>query len=139
MPRGRSDKPAESAARLPRAKLVLPAAVLGGMATDCPSAAKGAETKVLGLDKVIAFTCSPTKDFDAKQLRRVTFIGPTKPGDWQYWATPSRPVPSDASPSPAALDRFLVCHSLGYPDKGQQGIMESPSSGNSHRPLLQPA
>jgi hypothetical protein len=66
---------------------VLLAAVLGGMATDRPSAAKGAETKVLGLDKVIAFTYSPAKDFDPKQLRSVTFIGPTKPEDWQYWRT----------------------------------------------------
>ena len=61
------------------------AAMLGGMVTDRPAAAKGAETKVLGLDKVIAFTYSPTKDFDPKQLRSVTFIGPTKPEDWQYW------------------------------------------------------
>jgi hypothetical protein len=63
------------------------AAVLGGMVTDHPSAAKGAETKVLGLNKVIAFTYSPTKDFDPKQLRSATFIGPTKPEDWQYWRT----------------------------------------------------
>jgi len=63
------------------------AAVLGGMVTDHPSAAKGAETKGLGLNKVIAFTYSPTKDFDPKQLRSVTFIGPTKPEDWQYWRT----------------------------------------------------
>jgi hypothetical protein len=57
------------------------------MVTDRAAAAKGAETKVLGLDKVIAFTYSPTKDFDAKQLHSVTFIGPTKPEDWQYWRT----------------------------------------------------
>ena len=66
---------------------VLLAAVLGGMVTDRPAAAKGADTKVLGLGKVIAFTYSPTKDFDPKQLRSVTFIGPTKPEDWQYWRT----------------------------------------------------
>jgi hypothetical protein len=48
------------------------AAMLGGMVTDRPAAAKGAETKVLGLDKVIAFTYSPTKDFDPKQLRSAT-------------------------------------------------------------------
>ncbi|MGB7591676.1 MAG: hypothetical protein WCD04_07665 [Terriglobia bacterium] len=66
---------------------VLLAAVLGGMVTDRPSTAKGAETKVLGLDKVIAFTYSPTKDFDPKQLCSVTVIGPTKPEDWQYWRT----------------------------------------------------
>jgi len=64
---------------------VLLASVLGGMVTDRPSGAKGAETKVLGLDKVIAFTYSPTKDYDPKQLRSVTFTGPTNPEDWQYW------------------------------------------------------
>jgi hypothetical protein len=63
------------------------AAVLGGMVTDHRAAAEGAETKVLGLDKVIAFTYSPTKDFDPKQLHSVTFMGPTKPEDWQYWRT----------------------------------------------------
>ena len=66
---------------------VLLAAVLGGMVTDHRAAAEGAETKVLGLEKVIAFTYSPGKDFDPKQLRSVTFIGPSKPEDWQYWRT----------------------------------------------------
>jgi len=49
------------------------------------SAASDASAKVLGLEKVIAFTYSPAKDFDAKQLRSVTLIGPAKPQDWQYW------------------------------------------------------
>jgi hypothetical protein len=62
-------------------------AVLGGMATAGHSAGKGTETKLLGLEKVIAFTYSPTKDFDPKQLRSVTFFGPTNPEDWQYWRT----------------------------------------------------
>ena len=66
---------------------ILLAAVLGGMVTGRPSAAKGAETRVLGLDRVIAFTYGPSKDFDPKQLRSVTFIGPLKPEDWQYWRT----------------------------------------------------
>jgi hypothetical protein len=47
------------------------------------TAAKGWEPKVLGLDRVIAFT--PAKGLDPKQLRSVTFFGPTKPEDWQYW------------------------------------------------------
>jgi hypothetical protein len=56
------------------------------LATACViSAAQGAEPKVLGLDRVIAFTYSPGKDFDPKQLRSVTLIGPAKPEDWQYW------------------------------------------------------
>ena len=71
----------------PRVSAVLLAAVLCGMVTDRPSTAKGAEAKVLGLDKVIAFTYTPTKDFDPKQLRSVTVIGPTKPEDWRYWRT----------------------------------------------------
>jgi hypothetical protein len=41
--------------------------------------------KVLGLDRVFAFTYIP-KDYDPKQLRAVTFIEPTAPKDWQYWA-----------------------------------------------------
>jgi hypothetical protein len=61
--------------------------VVGGIVTGHPPAAKGAETKVLGLDKVIAFTYGPTKDFDPKQLRSATFIGPMKPEDWEYWRT----------------------------------------------------
>lgn len=48
-------------------------------------AARHAKTKVLGLNKVIAFTYSPGKDFDPKQLHSVTLIGPSKPGDWKYW------------------------------------------------------
>ena len=66
---------------------VLVAAALGEMVTAYLGAAKGAEKRVLGLEKVIAFTYFPTKDFDPKQLRSVTFIGPTKPEDWQYWRT----------------------------------------------------
>ena len=47
-------------------------------------AARHAKTKVLGLNKVIAFTYSP-KNFDLKQLHSVTLIGPLGPGDWKYW------------------------------------------------------
>lgn len=47
--------------------------------------ASGAAKGVLGLKKVIAFTYSPTKGFDPRQLRSVTFIGPVSPTDWQYW------------------------------------------------------
>ena len=65
--------------------VVLLAAGLGGTVMPRLSAAKGAETKVVGLSKVIAFTYSPAKDFDPKQLRSVTFIGPKSPEEWQYW------------------------------------------------------
>jgi hypothetical protein len=41
--------------------------------------------KVFGLDRVIAFTYIGGK-YDPKQLRSVTFIEPTKPKEWQYWA-----------------------------------------------------
>jgi len=65
--------------------VVLLAAGFGGTVRPCLSGAKGAESKVLGLSKVIAFTYSPAQDFDAKQLRSVTFIGPRSPAEWQYW------------------------------------------------------
>jgi hypothetical protein len=65
--------------------VILLAAGLGGTVVPRLSAAKGAETKVLGLSKVIAFTYSPTKDFDSRQLHSVTFIGPKSPEEWQYW------------------------------------------------------
>jgi len=59
------------------------ALVLGAHPVSSPRS--DASPKVLGLDKVIAFTYSPGKDFDPKQLRSVTLIGPGKPQDWQYW------------------------------------------------------
>ena len=43
--------------------------------------AQNPATKVLGLDKVIAFTYIPSKDFDLKQLHSVTFVGPVGAGD----------------------------------------------------------
>ncbi len=62
-------------------------AVLGGTAMTRLSAPRRRRTKVLGLDKVIAFAYSPTKGFDPKQLRSVTFFGPTDPDAWRYWQT----------------------------------------------------
>jgi len=44
--------------------VVLLGGLLGGMVTARLSVAKGPAAKVLGLDKVIAFTYSPAKDFD---------------------------------------------------------------------------
>jgi hypothetical protein len=72
---------------LPLSTVVLLAAGLGGAVMPRLAAAKGAETKVLGLSKVIAFTYSPTQNFDPKQLHSVTFIGPKSPEEWQYWRT----------------------------------------------------
>lgn len=47
-------------------------------------AARHAKTKVLGLNKVIAFGYTPNnKDFSPKQLHSVTLIGPAD--DWKYW------------------------------------------------------
>jgi hypothetical protein len=43
------------------------------------------KTNILGLNKVIAFTYSPTKNFDLKQLHSVTLVGPVGAGDWKYW------------------------------------------------------
>jgi hypothetical protein len=66
------------------AGVLLVAAAGGAMAVRL-HAAQHAETKVLGLDKVIAFSYSPSKDFDPKQLRSVTLLGPTGADDWKYW------------------------------------------------------
>ena len=63
---------------------VFVAAALGGAVVARLSAGKSAEAKVLGLDKVIAFTYTP-KGFDPKQLHSVTLVGPTKAEDSQYW------------------------------------------------------
>jgi hypothetical protein len=57
----------------------------GGMLTVRLHAARHAKTKVLGLDKVFAFTYSPAKDFDLKQLHSVTLVGPVNSADWKYW------------------------------------------------------
>jgi len=64
---------------------LLLAGMASGIVVGCLFAGQGAETKVLGLNRVIAFTYSPAKDFDPKQLRSLTFFGPAKPEDWQYW------------------------------------------------------
>ncbi|MGD1101392.1 MAG: hypothetical protein ABSA59_04940 [Terriglobia bacterium] len=60
-------------------------AAAGGAVAVRLLAARHAKTKVLGLNKVIAFTYSPTKDFDPKQLHSVTLVGPVGAGDWKYW------------------------------------------------------
>jgi len=60
-------------------------AAAGGAVADRLLSARHAKTKVLGLNKVIAFTYSPTKDFDPKQLHSVTLVGPVGAGDWKYW------------------------------------------------------
>jgi hypothetical protein len=62
---------------------LLVAAASGAVAV-CLRAARPAETQVLGLNKVFAFTYSP-KNFDLKQLHSATFIGPVNPGDWKDW------------------------------------------------------
>jgi len=60
-------------------------AVAGGALAVRLHAARHAKTKVLGLNKVIAFSYSPSKDFDVKQMHSVTLVGPVNPGDWKYW------------------------------------------------------
>ena len=100
------------------------AAVLWGMVTERVCCAQGAETKVLGLDRVIAFTYS--KDFDTKQLRSVTFIGPTKAEDWQYWRT--RGVVSGVGHTWYDLLRSPI-------DKAVDNLVESNYGGNP-RPLI---
>jgi hypothetical protein len=73
-----------SASRRVLAGALLVAAASGALAVRL-LAARHAKTKVLGLNKVIAFTYSPTKDFDLKQLHSVTLIGPVGAGDWKDW------------------------------------------------------
>jgi hypothetical protein len=69
--------------RVIAAALVVVAA--GGAVAVRLHALRHAKTKVLGLNKVIAFTYSPAKDFDLKQMHSVTFVGPVNAGDWKYW------------------------------------------------------
>ena len=64
---------------------VLLMAAAGGAVAIRLHAARHAKTKVLGLNKVIAFTYSGAKDFDPKQLHSVTLIGPVNASDWKYW------------------------------------------------------
>jgi hypothetical protein len=64
---------------------VLLLAAASGAAAVRLHAARHAKTKVLGLNKVIAFTYSPGKDFDLKRLHSVTLVGPVGAGDWKYW------------------------------------------------------
>lgn len=60
-------------------------AAAGGMLAVRLQAARNATTKVLGLDKVIAFTYGPGNDYKALPLHSVTFVGPAGAGDWKYW------------------------------------------------------
>ena len=60
-------------------------AVVGEVTAIRFLAAQHAETKILGLDKVVAFTYSPAKDFDLKQLHSATFVGPVNADEWKYW------------------------------------------------------
>jgi len=48
-------------------------------------AARPAASGVLGLSKVFAFTYTPGKDFDPRQLKSVTLFGPVNAADWKYW------------------------------------------------------
>jgi hypothetical protein len=57
----------------------------GGLVAVRLQAARSAKNKVLGLKQVVAFTYTPTKDFDPKQLHAVTLFGPVNAGDWKYW------------------------------------------------------
>jgi hypothetical protein len=57
----------------------------GLMAPNHSSARTKAEVRVLGLDHVIAFAYTPTKDFSLQQLHSATLIGPVGPADWKDW------------------------------------------------------
>ncbi len=47
-------------------------------------AARHSKVKVLGLNKVIAFTYTP-HGYDPKQLHSVTLVGPVAASEWKYW------------------------------------------------------
>jgi hypothetical protein len=69
-------------------RIVVPAFLLiafGGALSLRLQAARHAKVKVLGLKQVIAFTYTPTKYVDLKQLHSATFIGPVAPGGWRDW------------------------------------------------------
>lgn len=66
------------------AVVLLAAAATGGVAVGV-LAAEHRDAKVLGMGKVIAFTYSPSKDFDINQLHSVTFVGPVNADEWKYW------------------------------------------------------
>ncbi len=66
------------------AGILLVAAGLG-MPVAGHLAARPAVAGVLGLSKVFAFTYTPGKDFDPKQLKSVTLFGPANAADWKYW------------------------------------------------------
>ena len=68
-------------------KPVLLGVALGAMAMARIPAGRCAKNQVLGLNKVIAFSYPPTKDFDPKQLRSVTLLGPTSSDAWKDWQT----------------------------------------------------
>jgi hypothetical protein len=71
-----------SAIRRVAAGLLLVVAVSATVAVRL--AARHAKTKVLGLNRVIAFTYGPP-NFDPKQLHSVTLVGPVGPTEWKYW------------------------------------------------------
>jgi hypothetical protein len=61
---------------------VLGIVALGGLASCGLPGSRAGKARVLGQDKVIAFTYIK-KDYDPKRLRSVTFVEPTQPADWR--------------------------------------------------------
>jgi hypothetical protein len=95
--------------------------IAGGTVTTHVLAARHA--RVLGLKRVIAFTYSPGKDFDVKQLHSPTFVGPANPGDWKYW----RPRHVVSAPSKVWHDL------LPLPvDKAVENLTQADYGGNPH-------
>ena len=89
-------------------------------------AARHGHVKVLGLKQVIAFTYTPSKGLDPKQLHSVTFIGPVNAGDWEYWQ--SRGVVSGIGHTWFDLLRPPL-------DKAVSNLTEQDAGGNP-RPLI---
>jgi hypothetical protein len=61
-------------------------AVTAAITACLPAGGAEPPPKVLGLERVIAFTYI-NKNYDPKQLRSATFVEPTGPKDWQSWAS----------------------------------------------------
>jgi len=64
---------------------LLIAVACAGLSDRGLTQARGADAKVLGLDKVIAFVYSPAQNFDLKQLKSATLVGPRDSAEWQFW------------------------------------------------------
>ena len=67
-----------------RGAAVLLTLMASGPAIEYSSAPAAGPAKILGLERVIAFTYTPT-DFNLAQLHSATLLGPVDPAGWKAW------------------------------------------------------